>query len=377
MSLKNLSVLIICISFLCNNVLLAQTDTLKVMTYNVLNYGNRCQGPNSKLHDYLKTIIEYTNPDILGLVKMEAIKINSSDNIGRSPVGFADSIITFALNKAYPDKYSYCTYTNVSGGKKMSVLFYNKNKLGFISTKTICTIVSDFNLYKLYYKDPNLNSTHDTTFLHIVLNHTKSGKVTSTRDSQDAAVVRALKSTFSHLPNLINMGDFNLDNSNEPGYNHLVSLADTSFILYDPPIYPEGKIHYPINWLQPASECFSYLTSFTRRSSSIPNNCGAGGGAMSWYDHIFLSSWIINNINYVSYIKGTYETVGNDGKRYGISINDSATRGKNKSVPNYVANALFQFSNKYPVSLKLLVSSNSSGKSVTDPELSIKSYFVK
>ena len=39
-----------------------KTDTIKVMTYNVLNYGDGCQGSLSALNNYMKTIIKYVQP---------------------------------------------------------------------------------------------------------------------------------------------------------------------------------------------------------------------------------------------------------------------------------------------------------------------------
>src|SRR4051812_36511310 len=65
---------------------LAQKDAIEIMSYNVLKYGNGCQGPNSQSHSYLKTIVKYANPDILALIKVETIA--TKDKKGRAPTGF-------------------------------------------------------------------------------------------------------------------------------------------------------------------------------------------------------------------------------------------------------------------------------------------------
>ena len=59
----------------------SQNDTLRVIAYNVLHYGDGCQGTNGYLHSKLKTIVQYANPDILGLVKMQVIKLSASDEM--------------------------------------------------------------------------------------------------------------------------------------------------------------------------------------------------------------------------------------------------------------------------------------------------------
>src|ERR1700756_1734472 len=96
--------LLVVITFCFTNTAMAQTDTLKVMTYNVLYYGDTppCQGPHSVSHNYLKTIIAYTAADVIGLEKMAAIPMYTGDHSGTAPAGFADSIVQFALNAAFP-----------------------------------------------------------------------------------------------------------------------------------------------------------------------------------------------------------------------------------------------------------------------------------
>jgi len=344
-------------------------DTLVVMTYNVLHYGDGCQGSNNFLHRNLKTIVQYENPDVLGLVKAQVIKQSENDFVGLSALGFADSIVTYALNAAYPNKYDHCPVVNFSNDPDgdMDLLFYNKSKLGFVSITNLCTVQEDFNLYKLYYKDPNLSMTKDSTFLYFILNHTVSGTSSGSRDRQDTLVIKSLKKKFAHLPNLISMGDFNTHSSLEPGYQLLIASADTSFTFYDPPYYPDHTLTYPSSWDSDASLFSDFLNTSTRQTT-LPNSCGTANGAKGWYSHILLSPWIVKDKNYVKYVPDSYATIGNDGHRLGISINDSTTT-KNTSAPTKVLNALFQLSDKYPIKVKLEITPNTSGKSLPDPIL--------
>jgi endonuclease/exonuclease/phosphatase family metal-dependent hydrolase len=343
-------------------------DTLRVMTYNVLHYGDRCQGSNNFHHQQLKAIVKYEKPDVLGLVKVQTI-MTSPTGFGISPVGFADSILNAAMNAAYPNKYEHCPVVNFSGDADddMDLLYYDKNKLGYLSVVNLCGIQEDFNLYKLYYKDPHLSITKDTTFLYFILNHTVSGTYEVPRDQQDSIVVRSLRKKFAHLPNLISMGDFNVHSSYESGYQLLTASSDSSFLFSDPPFSPDHQISYPASWQDNSSLFANYLNTSTRQGT-LPNACGTDGGAKNWYIHILLSPWIVKNSNYVKYVPNSYHTIGNDGKRMGISINDS-TNFKNTSVSPDVLNALFQLSDKYPIMVKLAVTQNTSGTSPADPDL--------
>lgn len=349
---------------------LAQTDTLHVMAYNVLNYGEYplCQGDNSTYHNYLKKIVQFTHPDLLSLEKMGSIKLSASDFHGTAPLGFGDSIVQYALNAAYPGKYAYCMPTNNAQADNMSVLFYNQQKLGFVAITSSYANITDFDTYKFYYKDLNLAVTHDSTFLYVTVNHDQSGSSSTSRDQQIAGEMQQIQTHFSQLPNMINMGDFNTRNSSEGCYQTLTATPDTSFRFFDPPFTLDNHLTYPANWDALPQNYSAYLTTSTRQSASVPNTCGTSGGGKSWYDHIFLSPWIAHNTNYISYLPGSYRTIGNDGHRLSISINDNSTT-VNNSAPADVIDALFQMSNKYPVMVDLLVTQNTTGISPADPEI--------
>ena len=221
----------------------------------------------------------------------------------------------------------------------------------------------------MYYKDPALAATHDTTYLYVTLNHDKSGdEFESVRAAQIAAEMENIRSHFSRLPNMINMGDFNTRGSKEDCYKTLVFPEDTTFRFFDPPFY-EGKLKYPANWDDDRANFAAYLTTSTRKDKGVPNPCGSAGGAKNWYDHIFLSSWIMNNTNRIKYIPNSYRTIGNDGYRYKISINDKAS--VNNSAPADVIEALYQMSNKYPVMAELAVYTDQAGNRPSNPEIGL------
>jgi len=351
--IRTLIFILLCTAFKA----IAQTDTVRVMAYNVLYYGDRpsCQGPHNLYHNYLKTIASFANADIIGLEKMAAIPAYGGDMSGTAPVGFGDSILAFALNAAFAGRYAYCPFTNASGGDNISMLFYDQTKLGFVSIISSYANITDFNTYKLYYKAADLATTHDTVFLYITLNHDNSGSGSSDasiRATQIAGEMTAIESHFTALPNMLNMGDFNTHNSSEACYQTLVSPTNPAFKFYDPPFSPDAAVSYPADWDSSPDTYAPFLTTSTRLSGSAPNSCGTSGGGKSWYDHIFVSASIINNTAGISYIPHSYRTIGNDGNRVGISINDAPT---NTSAPSAVIDALYQMSNKYPIMVDLAI----------------------
>jgi endonuclease/exonuclease/phosphatase family metal-dependent hydrolase len=323
-------------------------DVIRVMSYNVLRYGDGCQGANGVMHNYLKTIVDYVRPDILGLVKVAAIP-HSAGERGKAPIGFADSILAYAVNASYPGRYAYCPFSNTAGNKDQCVLFYNRQKLGLVSFTTLVSGISDISMYKLYYRSSALAKTHDTAFLYVVLLHTESGDDATARNRQLHELMSALKKNFSTLPNVIIMGDFNLRKTNEEGYQALINDAGAGYRFIDPPFAIDRKVQYPANWDKHPEQFAAYLTTSTRRKEGKPNDCGTGGGAKGWYDHILLAPKLADKTNYFHYITDSYRTPGNDGKRIGASVNDLP----NRSAPTNVLNALYQMSNKYSVVLEL------------------------
>jgi hypothetical protein len=338
-----------------------KTDTLRVMAYNVLNYGDLCQGSTTSLDGYFRTIIQYTEPDLMSCEKMTAFSYSTG-----VAGNLADEILANVLNSVNPDKYNYAPPTNASGSGTLSVLFYNKQKLTYVSTEDLLSLVTDFDLYKFYYNDINLSFTKDTTFLYAVVCHTKSGSASLERDFQDSTVMASLRSKFVHFPNLIVMGDFNTRGSFEHGYQSLISSKDSTTAMSDPPYYPDETLKYPGNWSVSPFYVAPYLTTSTRSLPYDPNSCGASAGGKGWYDHIFISNWLIKGSNYIKYIPHSYQSVGNDGARPGVSINSNVP-SINTSAPANVLDALYHFSDKYPEMLRLEVKANRNGVSPVDP----------
>lgn len=340
----------------------ATTDTVRVMAYNVLYYGNGCQGPTANFHGYLATILRYVNADVISLEKVSSARLTPDDSYGTAPYGFADSILKYAFEQAYPGRYAYCTVTNEAKANNTSLLFYDKSKLGF--SEIVATYVNgtDYNTYKLFH----VKKANDTSFLYVTCNHTKSGDdFDDVRTLQVTGAMNSLRHHFRRLGSHLFLGDFNARSSDEGFYQVLTAGKDTDFLFYDPPFYPDQKLKYPCNWDHDAWYA-SYFTTSTRESAGIPNSCGSAGGAKNWYDHIFISRPLTESTNDVQYVHGSYRTIGNDGQRFKVSINNANVH-QNQSAPADVINALYRMSNKYPVMADLVIDNELPGKTVEVP----------
>ncbi len=354
-----------------------QNDTLRIMVYNTLDFGpGGCQTPGlgqvGSIYHYLREVIQYGNPDIIGLDKMQCIKTSPSDVNGLSSPYFPDTVASECLNAVYPGRYSWCPFTDLSRctGGNSSILFYDQNKLGYVSTTVMSSGQEDIDMHKLYYKQW-FGSSPDTTFLYVILCHTISNDNNSIgRDGQDSSVINNLKAMFPHTPNMIYMGDFNTHSSTEPGYEYITQTSDTNFVFDDPPFHPDSYLTYPNVW-HSGNSAQAWFTTTTRQTT-LPNTCGTTGGAKDWYDHILLSPWIVEGIDNLKYVKNSYKTIGNNGNRAGIDANDSPTHGYNTSAPQNVLDAIYNFSDKYPLEVTLAVNPILSVKNIQANPGSIK-----
>ena len=145
----------------------AQTDTITIVSYNLLNFpdgrndcGSSTNVPNR--FDTLRKILNYAQPDIF-----VACEIQNKRG--------ADSILSRSLNVFGATNYAAANYHNDSnGGTLQNMLYYNTSKLILQSQHVIETSVRDIDHYVLYVDDPNLSNYFDTTFIEVYMCHLKS-----------------------------------------------------------------------------------------------------------------------------------------------------------------------------------------------------------
>jgi Secretion system C-terminal sorting domain len=324
-------------------------DTLKIVTYNVLNYpeggvyalGGACTpgelGPSR--WDTLKAIMQYMKPDILIVQELQT-------NAG------SDSILKRSLNVNGINYYQGAAYIpNRSTANKNynNMCYYNSNKLALVATNTLGTSIRDCGQYIFYCKDPLLAVHNDTTFIDIYSMHTKArglGAAQATLDSIQRGndcklVMDSIRFRQSTERNAVLGGDLNLYTSNEAAF---INLTSGLYKFNDP-------VNQPGDW--EANPLFKSLHSQATRGTLEPSlECGARGGLDSRLDFLLTTDPIQNNGKRMEYIANSYKILGNDGNLFNLPINHPTNAS---GVPANILRSLHNMSDHIPVEIKVRV----------------------
>jgi hypothetical protein len=323
-------------------ILLPAQDTMAVMHYNLLNYGNTttyCTQTNNNINDKataMGIICTYYKPDILTVNEIGA---NSF-----APTHFLDNV----LNINGVNYYQSSTPTNLSGGSLANFLFYDARKFVLKGQHAIPTSVRDINIYTLYHNDPNLPLHKDTAFLMVVTTHLKAGNTTTDR-AERALTTALLMDSAGHwntYPTILT-GDFNLYTASEQAWINLTQPQDTTFERFHDPVQQEGS------WQD--NSLFKAVHTQSTRSSS--NGCFSSGGLDDRFDFILMNETLKFSSPFYSYIPGSYKTPGNDGNH----LNQSINAGTNSSAPSIIIQALYDASDHLPVMMKLALTPSTQG----------------
>ncbi|MDA9563365.1 T9SS type A sorting domain-containing protein [Flavobacteriales bacterium] len=327
----------------------AQEDTVRVMQYNLLNYGNYtsyCNTNNNNVDDkdgYLTTILDYVQPDIFTVNELGVDFVGLENQ-------YAQRILDNTLNINGVTKYQKAEHTG--GSYLVNMLYYNSDKLVLHSQDFISNdannegLVREIDFYNLYHNDPNLASHNDTVFLTVVVAHLKAGSGQDDQDERAAAslaVMGYLDANDGAKGNRILCGDFNVKGDTELAYSHLFNYSNTNVRFKDPlnePGYWGGAWEY------------KHLHTQSTRDNVSTGDCPSGGGLDDRFDFVLTSEPIIWGDNGISYLPNTYTAVGNDGTSYNNDLNTIT----NSSVPPAVADALFNLSDHLPVVMDMRIS---------------------
>lgn len=336
---KKLSLILFVIaSFLANaNV----TDTLKVMQYNLLNYGNYsdyCPQSLNNVNDknrYIRTILTAYYPDIFTVCE----------------VGKASNLPTdFVKNNLNINGVSYWKTeagANTSNSYLTNCIFYNSNKLVLRRHHVAQTYIRDVDIFSFYLKNDGL-AQGDTINLTCIVAHLKAG-YGEDEEEKRRVMCRNIMNNIQKLygnSNVLIMGDFNLYTSEEPAYQLLTNKNSYPNTYFIDPLYPYGVGEW--------NENSNYEDFHTQSTNRQGNGCRSGGGMDDRFDFILMSENIYGGKDNIQYINGSYHAIGQDGRHFNSSINSP----KNYDVSSAVADALFYNSDHLPVTMELLVSKN-------------------
>jgi len=319
---KNNYVLIIAMLFIqllqfsvFTNVCSGQSDQVKFMAYNLLNYGGTSGfvADTTLRNPYYRTSINSENPDILVVEEL-----NSQAGL--------NSLLTKVLNS---QSISYSVGTFIDGPDSDNGVFFKTSKFKFVSNYPIITALRNISEFTLVHL-----ASGDTLRIYAVHLKASSGLA---NENLRSAEVDSLRKRTDALPNgskFIVCGDFNFYSSTESPYLKLLQ------------VHPNVEGHFvdPVNltgiWNNSAYAI--YHTQSTRGTRAFGG--GSTGGLDDRFD-LILYSKAIQLGNSISYVSNSLKVLGNDGNHY----NDSINKMPNTAVTQQVAEALYQASDHLPV----------------------------
>lgn len=328
----------------------AQTDTISIVSYNVLNFpdGRDDCGVNTVVQDRtdtLKKILDYLAPDIF-----VACEVQTENG--------ALSILSNSLNVGGVNNFAMADFEE--NGSLNNSMYYNTDKLILKEQNRIETFPRAIDHYVLYVNDPNLGTFFDTTFIEVYMSHLKAGNSSSNEEIR-ATQTEILMDYVASRPlssNHFFCGDLNVYSSFEDGYQNLISGP---FAFVDP-------INAGGNWNNNASFAETHTQS-TRTSLNF--DCGSKGGLDDRFDQILVSQNVMTGADSLKYLQGSYDAVGNDGNHF----NSNLVSGANSQYPADIVSALYYMSDHLPVVLKAVVTYPTSNGLALYPEVQPVSCF--
>jgi hypothetical protein len=311
-------------------------DTVRVMHYNLLYYGVNtgfCNQTNNNLqvkNDALRKIIAYAQPDIF---TVNEISSNAT---------YHQMILDSILNVNGINRFSRAALTNFSGTSIINGMFYDSEKFGIAEEYALVGGDRDINVYKMYYKTPELQWSTDTVFITFFVAHLSSGSGSQNEQNREneAGLVMNHIATLPNPGNYIFQGDFNFYTSAEAGFQRIINNPNPNIRLYDP-------INKVGTWTD--NETFA---PYHTQSTHLTTDCFVGGGLDDRFDFIMTSLPVIMETFRVKYIPGSYVALGQDGLHFNKALIDLPV---NTSAPAHVIQALYDLSDHLPVYLDLRI----------------------
>ncbi|MBT8385788.1 MAG: T9SS type A sorting domain-containing protein [Ignavibacteria bacterium] len=295
---------LIILILLSQNVLLAQNrETVRIATYNILNYPDSYTQRNASFI----TVINEIQPDILVVQEITSL---------------------FAVNTFQSEVLGakFVAGDFINGDDTDNAIFFKDSVFTFISTVAIPTAVRDISQFTLVH-----NFSGDTLIIYSV--HLKASQG-STNEQKRLAEVTILRNVTDNLPvgtNFMVIGDFNIYYANEPAYQKLINQSTPGYIL---DTQPAGNWHNNV----------SYASIHTQSTMTTSNWGGSTGGMDDRFDMILLSQ-AVNDTGGITYIDNSYVSFGNDGQHFNKAINEPPFI----IITQQVANALNNSSDHLPV----------------------------
>lgn len=313
----NLKFFVLCyliVLFFTGNSFLYAQDTVKIMSWNLLNY----TVSETERNEYYKTVIGSVAPDIF--VCQEVAD-------GQAAV---DSFYKNVIQQILPE---HAKGLFVNGTDTDNAIFYNSALFTFVSNTPIRTALRDITEFKLIK-----TSSGDTLRIYSVHLKASSGADNELLRAKEVDSLRKVTNLIPAGANFFVCGDFNLYNSNEAAYQKLIldnAGDDGNFI--DPIIMPISS-----NWNNASNAAYHTQSPRVRQFGG-----GSTGGMDDRFDLMLFSNAIFQTGG-MFYVPNSFVAYGNDGNHYNDSINSLP----NTAVSTEVANAIHYAADHLPIYAK-------------------------
>ena len=315
-------------------------DTITIMQYNLLEYGNYnsgfadCYETNNNTQrkdECIRLLKDYVKPDIITVCEFGATQtllsgfLKHNLNIDGASYWKSDNIINYA------------------GSNIINHIFYDSRKMELKRHVALRTEPRDTDIYELYLKTKSL-AAGDTIKLICIEAHPKAGQ--GYEASRRALMQTAMDYVNQHYAddNVMIMGDFNMYGASESGYRLLTQTYSNPQICFIDPLFSVGGVGEWNNNSQ-------YAQFHTQSTRGYSDECFSGGGLDDRFDFILMADEIAFSYNHLRYVQGSYKAIGNDGNHF----NQSVDQNVNLAVPADIAAALYDCSDHLPVTMKIAV----------------------
>ena len=283
------------------------------MSYNVENYPNSRSGVSiTSIEPYYKMIINEIQPD--AIVAVEVVQQSG-----------VNQFLTNVLGSDYKAANVTISSTNSLGNDGNDCSFYYKpGVLTLVDYKAIparTRVISKFTLI-------HNNSPKDTLIIfgvHLKANDYSSDNVLNAQKRTDA--INSLRDETKQYPvnkNYIICGDFNIFSSNESAFQKMLDKSLPGYFID------------PLNAIGDWSG-----------NSAFNNACSYSAKVLDTRLDMMLISPGVKTVGGVDYKEGSYKIFGNDGKHFGVAVNNGTNDWFSENP--FVGTALINASDHLPV----------------------------
>lgn len=286
---------------------------VRLASWNLLNYPNSSGAVREPSY---RTVLAAIHPDVLVCQEMD------------SQAGVTQ-FKTNVLDQVFPGEYTAGPF--IDGPDTDNAIYYRASVVSLVSNANFTTpptTVRQFSRYQLRF----VGYTAPVSDLWLYSFHLKAS-TGSANEAQRLLECQTIRANGNGLPansRIIYAGDYNMQDSTEAGYVHLLSSQADN----------DGRVHDPVNRGGHWNSSVAFAPVHTQSPKNLANPYGGATGGMDDRFDFMLSSTALLSKEGLSYLAGTYKAYGNDGLHCcNAALNDPPTIPEGAAMANALTDA--------------------------------------